>query len=216
MNAIMFFGENKALSSMKKILFVCSHYYSGSASLCESLNVHPKIQQYQLSNHHPYSNPTDLLFLTEQNHKLNNRSAIYMEELNRNIDLTTKIAYEKCNFIYVIREPKPVLNFLIGNDKMKPSFAARYYLFRLRRLCEMAKRTPNAILLTWQDLVTARCNPLIENYLSLKQPIEPYNLDRFKKNFSTDLVNFDLLSQAESAYEKYLYFLKQQNLQYFT
>jgi hypothetical protein len=216
MNAIMFFGKNKVISFMKKILFVCSHFYSGSASLCESLNQHPKIQQYQLSNINPYSCPTDLLLLTEQYHKCNNRSAIYMEELNKNIDLTTKAAYKKCKFIYVIREPKPVLNFLIGNDKMKPSFATRYYLFRLRRLCEMAKRTPNAILLTWEDLITGRCNSWIENYLSLKQLMQPFDLDRFKKSFSTDLAGLDLISEAENGYEKYLYFLKKQNLQYWT
>jgi len=203
---------------MKKILFVCSHPYSGSSALWSALNQHPRIQGYNLAARQPYFSPLNLLTLTEQSHKLNNRSAIYMDELLRNHHLSTKVAYKECNFVYVVRESEPVLNFLVGNEKIKPSFAARQYAYRLRRLCEMAKRTPGAVLLTWDDLVAGRGLNLIEEYLNLRQPIlfDPSLLAPYQHTFTTVLVSPTLRATTEDAYQRYLYFLKSQNLRYWT
>jgi hypothetical protein len=201
---------------MKKILFVCSHLYSGSSSLYDSLNNHPKIQGYDLATSSPYSGPMNLLALTNQNHKLNNRSAIYMDELLYNHHLSTNIAYKECSFIYVVREPTFVLNSLIGNNKMKPSFAVRHYTYRLRRLCEMAKRTPGAVLLTWDDLLENRGISLIEDYLNLKQFIcyDSLSLSPYRITHSTDFVGLQVRSKVDDAYQRYLYYLKNQNLRY--
>lgn len=203
---------------MKKILFVCSHLHSGSAALCNSLNSHPRIQGYNIAARSPYINPLNLILLTEQRHKLDNRSAIYMDELLYNHNLSTKIAYKECKFVYLVREPEPVLNFLVTVDKMKPSFALRHYSYRLRRICEMAKRTPGAVLLTWDDLVANRGIHLIEEYLGLKQPLffDPNNLAPFKRSFTSDLVPISHRQEAERTYQRYLYYLKNQNLRYWT
>lgn len=159
-----------------------------------------------------------LLALTDQPHKLPNRSAIYMDELLSNHQLCTKVAYKECAFVYVVREPGPVLNFMVGNDKLKPSFAIRKYLYRLRRLCEMAKRTPGAVLLTWDDLAVGRGLNLIEEYLGLRQPIlyDPKLLAPFRRTFATALIDPVLVKSTEDAYQRYLYFLKSQNLRYWT
>lgn len=203
---------------MKKILFVCSHLHSGSAALFDALNHHPRIQGYKLAARSPYAGPSNLLTLTEQHHKLDNRSAIYMDELLHNHHFSTKAAYKECKFIYVVREPASVLNLLIGNEKMKPSFAVRYYTYRLRRLCEMAKRTPGAVLLTWDDLVENRGISLIEEYLNLKQPIsyDPVILTPFKRTYPTDLIDFQVRSQVDETYQQYLYYLKNQNLRHWS
>ena len=199
---------------MKKILFVCSHSYSGSGGLFDALNRHPRIQGYHLAARSPYSHPLNFLTLTEQPHKLDNRSAIYADELLYNQQLSTKAAYKECKFVYVVREPEPVLNFLVGNDRIKPSFAVRYYTYRLRRLCEMAKRTPGAVLLTWDDLAVGRGLNLIEEYLGLRQPIpyDPALLIPYKRTFSTGLVEPSLRVETENTYQRYLYYLKNQNL----
>ena len=57
---------------------------------------------------------------------------------------------------------------------MNFSFAKRYYCFRLRRLYEMAKKTPGAIFLTWDDIKSKKKLELVENYLNIKEKI---NLD---------------------------------------
>ena len=197
---------------MKKIVFICSHPYSGSSALYEAMNHHPRIQGFKLNN--SYLNPINLLDLTNRSHKLSNRSAIYMDELLYNRSFYTNIAYAKCQFVYVIREPESVLGFLIANEKKKPTFAAREYTFRLRRICEMARKTPGAVLLTWNDLISGDGIDLIENYLGLKEPIfyDPALLAPYKRTFNSDLIGSKLLSETQDAYEKYLYFLKNQNL----
>jgi hypothetical protein len=199
---------------MKKILFICSHLNSGSSVLFNALDCHPRIQGYNLSTHISYAEPLDLLKLTEQNHKLDNRSSIYMDELLHNHHLSTKVAYNECKFIYVLREPADVLNLLINNHKMKPSFALRYYTYRLRRLCEMAKRTPGAVLLTWDNLIENRGIDLIEKYLNLKQPIF-FNPDllSFLKTTNNSM-EYKFISKVEDAYQHYLYYLKNQNILY--
>lgn len=196
---------------MKKILFVCSHLYSGSGALCEALNHHPRIQGYSLAARSPYVSPQNLISLTELHHKMNNRSAIYMDELLYNHHFTVSAAYKECNFVYVVREPSPVLGYMVANEKKKPEFAARYYLFRLRRMCEMAKRS-GGVLLTWEDMQTGRGIPLIEDYLNLRQPIpyDPLLLGPYRRTFNMDSVKPTLLAETESTYEKYLYWLKSQ------
>lgn len=199
---------------MRKILFVCSHLYSGSSALYEALNHHPKIQGFRSITSNSYPDAASLIALSNYPHKLSNRSAIYMDELLGNRSFYVKEAYSKCSFIYVIREPEVPVSFLIANEKKKPSFAVRQYAFRLRRLCEMAKRTPGAVLLTWQNLIDGKGMDLIQDYLKLKDPIEfdPNLLSIYNRAFSTNIIGVDLLEKVQDSYERYLYFLKSQKL----
>lgn len=199
---------------MKKILFLCSHPYSGSSALYEALNHHPKIQGFKSNYFNSYKDAESLLAFNNNPHKMSNRSAIYMDELLSNRSFYAKEAYAKCKFVYIIREPESAINFLIASEKKKPIFATRQYTFRLRRLCEMAKRTPGAILLTWNNLVDSKGMSLIQEYLNIKEPIEWDSalLNPYIRNFSTNLIGIDLLNEAQDAYEKYLYFLKNQKL----
>lgn len=197
---------------MKKILFICSHPYSGSSALYEGLNQHQKIQGFKSSNFQSYSSPNHLLDLTNYPHKLTNRSAIYMDELLYNQSFYLKYAYSKCKFVYVIREPEIPLNFMIAQEKKKPIFAVRQYTFRLRRICEMAKRTAGAVVLTWDDLRNEKGMDILQEYLGItglyfnSELLLPY-----KRSFN-NAIKLDLLEQTQDCYEKYLYFLKQQNL----
>lgn len=199
---------------MKKILFVCSHFYSGSSALYEAMNHHPKIQGFRSINLNSYPDAASLMALSNYPHKLSNRSAIYMDELLHNRSFYAKEAYSKCSFIYVVREPEIPISFLIANEKKKPIFAVRYYTFRLRRLCEMAKRTPGAVLLTWQNLIDGKGMDLIKNYLNLKDSInfDSKLLGIYNRTFSSNLIDIKLLQEVQDAYERYLYFLKNQKL----
>lgn len=196
---------------MKRILFVCSHHYSGSGGLCDALNRHPRIQGYNFGSKTPYRSPENLIMLTNHKHKLNNRAAIYMDELLENQQFSTKSAYQACKFIYVLRDPEDVLSYLVNNNKIKPEFAIRSYLFRIRRLCEMSKRT-GGVLLTWEDMRASKGIDLIENYLELKQNI-PYNpllLQPYSRKYNSGLIGLENLKVVEESYQKYLYWLKTQ------
>lgn len=192
---------------MKKVVLICSHLHSGSRYLYESLNNHSQIQGY---NYPVYSSALDLIRLTDQRHKLNNRSSVYMDELLFNYNLSTDVAYKECKFIYVIREPISVLNKLALINKMKPIFGLRYYSYRLRRLFEMSKRTPGSILLTWDDLISNRGIDLIEKYIGVKESIK-FKIDN-DFNISDNLINLNLIKEAEDCYQKYLYYFKNRNL----
>lgn len=190
---------------------MCSHPYSGSSALCESLAKHPKVQFCPLARRRPYSHPLTLLDLTKCPHKLLNRSALYLDELLYNSELSTRAAYKECKFIYLIREPEPVLGFLMGNEKKKVGFAVREYTFRLRRLCEMARRTPGAVFLTWEDLLLGKLE-VVQEYLGLKGlEFNPELLAPYRRSFNIS-PGLDSLSYANDAYERYLYYLKNQNL----
>lgn len=196
---------------MKKIVLICSHEYSGSTALYEAMNTHTRIQGYKIKN--KYENPLNFYFLCKNPHKLTNKSAIYMDELLYNYQLSTKTAYDYCRFIYVIRKPESVMGYMVANDKKKASFAIRYYNYRLRRLYEMSKRTTGAILLTYDDLLENRCIDQIDSYLGLKQPIifNPSLLLPYQRVFNLQQITPTVIDDLNDTYERYL-FLMRQNL----
>ena len=199
---------------MKKIVFICSHQYSGSNILYEALDKHPRIQGFKGVTIGTYFSGSQLLSLTQNEHKLKNRSAIYMDEILYNFQISSKDVYKYCKFIYVLRKPEVPISYLIANDKKKPSFALLYYKFRVRRLCEMAKRTPGAVFLTYEQLCAGQGIELIKEYLDLPSDIDfnPSEMEKINRGFGTDLLGLNLRSEVERTYERYLYFLKNQPL----
>lgn len=197
---------------MKKVVFICSHLYSGSNALYEAMNNHSRIQGYSGLNR--YLSCLQLLNLCEFNHKVKNRSAIYMDQIIYNHQISSEEIYKYCKFIYIIRRPEVPINFMISNDKIKSNFALLYYKFRMRRLCEMAKRTPGSILLTYDDLSEGKGLDLISEYLELPQPIEfsPLSLSSLNRSFGTDLLGKGHRLEVEDSYERYLYFLRNLSL----
>lgn len=194
---------------MKKVLLLCSHLNSGVDNLFSVLNQHPRIQGIQ--NKLPYISPLNLEIVTSHKHKFENSASIYMDVLNFNFEFLNRQLYNLCKFIYVIGEPKDTLNSLVAQNLYKPLQATRYYCFRLRRICEMARKTPGAVFLTKNNLINGVGHELIQEYLKLKTPIESIQLE---KSTTPDLISSDLLQEANDSYEYYLYYLKNQDLKY--
>ena len=184
---------------MKRIVFIISHVGSDSDKLVKILNDNPRIQISETN--YSYSHPTDLDYLiVNVNHKLNSSAAIYGDHLLYNMHFSCDALHSICNFIYVIREAKASLNE--DSVHLRRTMEA-YYRFRLRRIYEMATKTPGAVLLTWENLRSGDGLPLIEKYLNLKEPLRNNDFIRSTKDrlpFSTEYV--------QGAYEKYLYKLK--------
>lgn len=185
---------------MKQVAFVVSHLGSDSGLFCESLDKNPRVQWFK--SNVIYDHISTVEKLVDKPHKLKNAAAIWLDELLYNFNFSSKYLYSCCKFIYVIRPPKPTLS-CIGEGFVN------YYTYRLRRICEMARCTPGAVLLTWDDLVAGRLD-LVENYLNLKEKIDP-----IQGIVPTKSVQWSILDNAQQSYEKYLYYLKNLNLQYF-
>lgn len=198
---------------MKKVLFLTSHLNSGSSVYFDILNTN-----YRVQGHHspyPYTSPESYRFLTSHPHKLRNTAAVWMDELLYNHQFQWEGFYDGCKFIYVIREAEPTLCGLVEKFNFKPLNALRYYTYRLRRMCEMGKRTPGAIVLTWEDITTGRSNNLVEDYLNLKTPlqVQPEAFEKFY-DYSLQSVSHEIRDMGNKSYEKHLYFLKNQSLKF--
>lgn len=199
---------------MKKVLFVTSHLFSGSSAYFDILNLNHRIQGHRIQM--PYINPVTYHHLVNRRHKLNTAAAIWMDELLFNhLFCTEAFYYGAAKFIYIVRDPLSTLNGIVSHYKYTPSGATRYYCYRLRRMCEMAKRTPGAVLLTWDDLITSRFDGEVEQYLNLKTPIQ--KLSKFYEPYQKEFANVipaSFMKWAEESYERHLYFLKNQDLRY--
>ena len=183
---------------MKNVVFIASHMGSGSHILSKLLNLNPRIMSIKTNK--VYQHPFALDNLTATPHKLRNAAAIYLDELLFNHSLCCDYIFEICQFIYLVREPRETLNNILQDVGYHPYSAYHYYRHRLRRLYEMARKTPGAVFLTWEDVVSGSGLRLIENYLNLKEPIQPVTADSSK-----NLVHPFIVKAAEITYEKYLY-----------
>lgn len=199
---------------MKKVLFICSHLFSGSSVLYDQLNLHTRIQGFKNNNFNRYEVVQNIFSLTTQNHKLDSKAAVFMDELLLNHQFTCATLYDYCKFIYVIRNPVQTINLIIGKNKIKSEYAIRYYNFRMRRICEMAKTTKGAVLLTFDDLLLGKGLNVIEDYLKIPTKItfNPLLLNDLQKGSTVDLLEPSLRLEVEDRFERYLYFLKNQDL----
>ena len=185
---------------MKKVTFIASHIGSDSLDLIKIMNKNPRVFIHSSGN--TYDSVSSLDWLYSEGHKLDNASAIYGDHLLFNPQLSTKSLYSICNFIYVIRPARPSLHEI--GKKLSPKSALLYYTFRLRRLCEMAKRTPNAMLVLWQGLSNGDAFSKIENFLDLKDLLNPPHTS-FVETKPEEVKYFD---EAQDSYERHLYYLK--------
>lgn len=188
---------------MKKVCFIVSHLGSSSLDLVDILNRNPKCQINESKAQ--YDSVKSLDWLLSIDHKCRDSSAIYGDHILYNMSFSCKKLYEFCKFIYVIRPPRPTLNEIITLQHVKynEDSASRYYKFRLRRIFEMAKRTPGAVFLTWEDLSKGTAFSVIEKYLDLNTQLKPEHF-----HFSASLhdkFSEKLIQQCEESYERYFY-----------
>ncbi len=190
---------------MKNSLFVVTHIGSGANYFCSILNRNERIQIFNeiLSFDHPSS--LDKLFLNP--HKISTTAAIYGAINYFNKDFSCKSLYSFCKFIYLIREPIVTLQNIMNYEKYHLG-AFRYYSFRLRRMYEMARNTPGAILVNYQSLIDKKDLKPIEDYLYLKDKL---NYIEFKENIPNKPIK-EYKKLGQEVFEKYLYKFKNLDL----
>ena len=205
--------------------FIVTHNESGGTLLCRILATNLRVHCYGNTGL-VYDHPTVIERARKrideslgQNVGIVDASCVYLDKLLKNHEFTWKPFYQMCKFIYLVRSPLVPLTNMVG--KGLPVFGAEnYYLFRLRRMCEMAKKS-GGVLLTYEDLVSKRAFPLIKNYLGMKSGF----LDRFtplsfdepnllKGKIITNPVELvadipkDVLHRCTTGYNRYLDFMQ--------
>ena len=183
---------------MKKVCFLLTHQCSGSEPLLETLGANPRIQVYRTGR--TYLHPLSLEDLTGMPHKTRNAAAVWLDEIRYNYQFGNKSLYPLARFLYMVRPAAPTLTCLVTGG-YEPDFAARYYCYRLRRLAEMAKRTPGAILITPDKPAL----DLVAEYLSLKQPLLSFQA----QPAVVASLDWELVRHCEERYEWHLFFMKQ-------
>ena len=201
---------------MKKICFISSHLHAGSFLLCRTLNENEQCQVHSAKGMYQVSSGLELLNLTKTSHKHKQKNALFIYENMFNHQISSDIVYQHCKFIYLVRRPEDAISEFLKN-KVSLNYAINYYMYRLRRICEMCKKTPNAIFLTFDDLKNGIGFSEIETYLKLKKPLE-YELENYKNYASQhkpELIDFQIRKNLEERYEKYLSWVKNQTAVWF-
>lgn len=170
-------------------LLIATHFGSGASMLCSSLSQHPYVGRMYTKG--VYKHPTDLQKTTGK---------IHFDKVVLNHQIESRSILNICKFIYVIREARPSLLSIKGYT---PANAVDYYCFRLRRLCEMAKKT-GGLLLTFDDLASGHLE-LVQEFLGLGTPLVSY----YQPEEITGDFPYPLIVKAQEKYEKYYLFLKQ-------
>jgi len=187
---------------MRTLLFIATHLGSGFQHLYEVLDSHAKIQGFE--NKGGFTHPDVAMNVMALPHKDRTSTAIYMATLLKNESLTCNEFCKFSKFIYLMRPAKFSINVMVQNDGYAPQQALNYYMFRLRRLSQLAKLTPGALFLTYDDLVRNEENKLIEEYLNLKTPLESQLLPFEDMG---DVIHTSIIEKGQEVYEKYLRYM---------
>lgn len=140
-------------------------------------------------------------------HKCRDASAVYGDHLLFNTSVTTKEMYGRFPSIFVVRPARHSLSEILGMGYSE-SGASSYYRFRLRRICEMAKRSPESLLLTWDDLAKESCAATITEYMRLYEPLAPISVKAPPRDACSEAV----VEECQRAYERYYYYLAGLNI----
>lgn len=168
-------------------LFIATHLGSGASMICDCFSHYSYIIRMQ--PRFCYSKISDI-------DKITHASILY-DKLVFNYELESKSFYSFCKFIYVVRDAPQTLGYLVAEKNYSKQGAYNYYCFRLRRLCEMIRNTPNSLLLTWDDLVSGKAYTDIQKYLGLKRP--PESTYEAEEKYPT----FPLSILAQKKFDKY-------------
>lgn len=178
-----------------------SHSGSGSNSLYALLGGHSRIMG--IENNNIYQSDMSLFSVSNMKHKLTNSSRMYLDHILYNFQYSLKPNIW-VKMIFLVREPEASIDYMVNRKLFKKSEAKRYYLYRIRRICELAKRNPDSVFLTYSNLREGKGLTEIADHIGIKEKIS------FSQEFIVPSGNNTLKSQdydeLSDCYNKYLYY----------
>jgi len=186
---------------LKKVCFVVSHLGSGSGSLVAALNSDPRCEIRESGAR--YDSPSGVRWLFRLGHKCRDASAVYGDHLLFNASMSSRRLYGMFMNIFVIRPARHSLNEILRHGYNEKG-ASSYYRFRLRRICEMARRSKHSLLVTWDDLARESSMSIIHEFLGLSAPLQSVQATVPEAELCSEAV----VEECQQAYDRYFYYLK--------
>lgn len=179
-----------------------THIGSNSDDLIKPITNHSEIDLIKSSDDFIYDKFESLQYLSLQNHKNSNATAIYTDELNYNYKFTKQLIKNNY-FVFYFGEPKKSIN-RIKNKGYTEKNALLYYIFRLQGMYEYIVRT-KGIISTWKN----KNLPALSKYLNLKDEIKNINVEESTNETS---VSYKTELFAEDVFNKFMYKIHQESL----
>lgn len=180
---------------MKTHYFIATHIGPGATLLAQILHSQIKVAIVQRHKTYIYESPNQLSLLEEAPFRPYARNFVHF--LYWNFSLSNKEFYPLCKFMYLLTPPKIVIPNLIEEHSYSPKGAYNYYCYRMRRLFEMSIKTPNKLIVTWDEMCSKAAFPSIKNFFKIKELAYSYK----------DLPDSDqssIIDKAQGRYEFYL------------
>ena len=180
-------------------LFIATHIGGGGGLLKRCLATNTSV--YCRNGLHVYLHPSNL----DDMKKEDTYARVAADRLVYNFQMAAPSVMGLSTFAYVVREPRAVLDHLHDAHGYSWDGALNYYRFRLRRLCEMARRTPRSFLFTFDDVVTGRALGLIQSKFGLKHPFV-LKYEPAEEGYPAAPIGH--LEIAQTSYERHLYYMR--------
>ncbi len=193
------------MSSLKRVLLSITHLESGSTPLLNILDRNPRVQF--LRSNPMIQNYMDLKVITSIPHKLDSVAAMHALDISFNYQLGPRTHVPHAHYLFIVRQPDHVLGKLIADKAYKQTDAAMYYCYRLRRICEIAKRVQQGMLLTFDDIRRGDHVAPLKSFLGLKEDVL-HQPEVFESMQSSSVIDGNTLEWCRDCYERHLFFLK--------
>ena len=185
----------------KKAILLVSHYG------CEVFNLYNNLLKINRVNGYlrkipkrtiDYDDPA-CTYLFFQKHNYQKKDKIFLDTLLFNYQLSCKLLYKNPNveFIFYLGNGISTVEKIVQTTGLEEDAARRYYCFRLRRICEMMERLPNAVVFI--EGISKLEN--FSNYLNEKYKFNP----PVKLNYP---IKIETSGIPENCFERYYGFIQ--------
>lgn len=147
---------------MGRLTLFCTHPGAGHEPILASLSRHRNVECLRSGNR--YTHPDQVLEVLSRSHKRADARALWVDVILHNDELAWRDVGKWCPLIFFAREPGGSIPSMSG---MTESAARDYYRYRLRGMCEYARRVPSSLCLTWGPDVAEK----ISRFLDLRPPL---------------------------------------------
>ncbi len=185
-----------------KQIFIATHLGAGGSMLVDMISANRRIGRMYRDATQTYTDPIALDYIQRKTLDINPQARMFVDRIVFNHELAHKSFYTDCLFIFLVREPEATIGHLIKLGYTEKS-ATRYYSYRLRRLCEMAKQAKHKIAITWDELINKEAFPEIKSLLGIKELSSIYKPIKNEKT-----VDASTVFSCRQCYERHLKYLK--------
>lgn len=189
-------------------IFLLTHLGSGASMLMDMLAGSRRVATIrQKSMYYQYDDPAKLESIVRPALEVRPLARTFVHKLNYNHTLACPAFLWAVDVMLMVRGPEGTLDHLVGRRRYSEMAALRYYTYRLRRLCEIARRVPAAVVVTWDGLLSRRAFDGIKQFVGVRELTSTYRDEPPERVVSDWAVD-----KARRAYDRYLAYLRRLGL----